>query len=85
MPKYEETIMTGSFARHAALAVMVAGSFIMTAGAVASPRPVAEIKLKPQESQSKLTPERPPLFGEFLASGDGRLRGARRPHQVGPV
>jgi len=28
--------MAGSFARHAALAVVVAGSFIMAAGAVAS-------------------------------------------------
>jgi hypothetical protein len=76
MLNHEETIMTGSFARHAALAVVVAGSFIITAGAVASPRPVAEIKLKPQESRSKLTPERPPLFGDFLASGDGTGSGA---------
>jgi hypothetical protein len=68
--------MTRSFARHAALAVVVAANFIMAAGAVASPRPIAELKLQPQESQPKLIPERPPLFGDFLASGDGRGSGA---------
>jgi hypothetical protein len=68
--------MAGSFPRHAARALVVAGSFIITAGALASPRPIAELKLQRQESQPKLTPERPPLFGDFLASGDGRGSGA---------
>jgi hypothetical protein len=68
--------MAVSFARHAALAVVVVGSFIMAAGAVASPRPIAELKLQRQESQPKLTPEAPPLFGDFLGSGDGRGSGA---------
>ena len=60
--------MTGSFARHAALGVVIAGSFIVAAGAFASPRPIAELKTQRQESQPKLIPERPPLFGDFLAS-----------------
>ena len=71
--------MTRSFARHAALAVVAAANFIMVAGAVASPRPIAELKLQPQESQPKLTPERPPLFGDFLASGDGAARPGHPP------
>jgi hypothetical protein len=68
--------MAGSFPRHAARALVVAGSFVIAAGAVASPRPVAELKLQPQESQPKLSPEKPPLFGDFLASGGGRGSGA---------
>jgi len=43
--------MAGSFPRHAARALVVAGSFVIAAGALASPRPVAELKLQPQESQ----------------------------------
>jgi hypothetical protein len=63
--------MAGSLVRHATGILVAACGLMIAAHAVASPRPVAELKLKPQESQSKLTPERPPLFGEFLASGDG--------------
>jgi hypothetical protein len=71
-----EALMSGSFTRHAALAVIVAGNFIMTTGAVATPRPLAELKLQRQEAQPKLIPEQPPLFGEYLGSGDGRGSGA---------
>jgi hypothetical protein len=72
----KENLMASSFARCGAVAVLAAGSLIMTSGAIATPRSIAEIKLKRQEAQSKLTPERSPLFGEFLASGDGRGSGA---------
>jgi len=68
--------MSGSFTRHTACTLVVASSLTIATHALASPRPIAELRLKPQESQSKLTPERPPLFGEFLASGDGRGSGA---------
>jgi hypothetical protein len=68
--------MAGSLAHLAMPSLAIAGGLTIAANAVASPRPIAELKLKPQESQSKLTPERPPLFGEFLASGDGSGSGA---------
>jgi len=66
--------MTVSFTRRAACALVVAGSFITTADALASPRPIAELKL--QASQSKRTSDKPPLFGDYLASGDGSGSGA---------
>src|SRR6266849_3486016 len=64
--------MTVSFSHRSACALVVAGSFITAAGALASPQSIAELKLQRQESQSKRIFDKPPLFGDYLASGDGR-------------
>jgi hypothetical protein len=68
--------MAGSFACNAARALVFAGSFIIAAGATASPRAVAELTLQRQPSHPKWIPEKPPLFGDYLASGDGSGSGA---------
>ncbi len=68
--------MTVSFSHRSACALVVAGSFITAAGALASPQSIAELKLQRQESQSKRISDKPPLFGDYLASGDGRGSGA---------
>src|SRR6202023_124001 len=70
------SLMTLSLAHQAVRAVVVAGSFMITAGAVGAPRSVAEFTLQRQESQPKWIPEGKPLFGDYLGSGDGSGSGA---------
>jgi hypothetical protein len=68
--------MTRLFTCLPASALAVAGSFIIATGALASPQSIAELKFKAQESQSNRISDKPPLFGDYLASGDGSGSGA---------
>ena len=68
--------MTLSLARHAVRVLLVAGSCMITANAVAAPQAVAELTLQRQVSQPKWIPDGQPLFGDYLASGDGSGSGA---------
>lgn len=47
------------------------GNLILGAAAIAAPKPIAELTLHPQLSQSKSFPNQQPLFGDHVASGDG--------------
>jgi hypothetical protein len=46
-------------------------TLMMGGGAIAAPQPIAGLTLHPQPSQSKWFPDQQPLFGDYLASGDG--------------
>ena len=52
-------------------ALAVFGYLFAGAAALAEPQPIAELTLHRQASQPKWFPDRQPLFGDYLASGDG--------------
>jgi hypothetical protein len=56
--------------------VIVVASLATTVMAVAAPQATLELTLQGQPSQPKWMPEGAPLFGNYLASGDGRVTGA---------
>ena len=70
-----------SFTRRCAFAIVVA-SGLMTAGAMAAPKPVAEMMIRAQPSIAKWFPDGNPLFGDYVASGDGTGSGALAGHIV---
>src|SRR5579863_1236606 len=63
--------MTQSVTRRTVRAFVIAVSFMITTGVVAAPRSVAELSLHYQASQPRWVPEKQPMFGEYLGSGDG--------------
>src|SRR5882672_8504844 len=70
------TLMTLSLTHHIVRVLVIASGCLITAGAVAAPRAVAELTLQRQETQAKWISEGQPLFGDYLASGDGNGSGA---------
>lgn len=68
--------MAPSRAVHAACAVVIFGNLIVGVAAVAAPKQVAELSLHGLPSHPKWIPDEPPLFGSYLASGDGEGSGA---------
>jgi hypothetical protein len=63
-------------ARLAASALAAVGNLAMAAGALAAPQLVAELSLHGLVSHPKWIPEEQPLFGSYVASGDGEASGA---------
>ena len=68
--------MALSRARLAASVLAVVGNFSIAAGALAAPQQVAELSLHGLASHPKWIPKEQPLFGSYLASGDGEATGA---------
>jgi hypothetical protein len=61
--------------RRVASVLALVGTFFMSATAAASPKQVAEFSLHARASQPKWVPEEHPLFGDYLASGEGEGSG----------
>jgi len=59
-----------------ACALALMGSLVLSATAMGEPQRIAELALHAQPSQSKWLPDQKPLFGDYLASGDGNASGA---------
>lgn len=57
-------------------AAALLGCVASGAAAAAATEPIAELTLHGQPSQAKWVPNKSPLFGEYLASGDGSASGA---------
>jgi hypothetical protein len=68
--------MALSRARLAASVLAVVGNFSIALGALAAPQQIAELSLHGLASHPKWIPEEQPLFGKYLASGDGEASGA---------
>ena len=58
-------------AGRAACALTAYGVLAAGQAAWAGPQPIAELTLQAQASQPKWSPDQQPLFGDYLASGDG--------------
>lgn len=62
-------------AGQAACALAAYGILASGQAALAGPQPIAELTLQRQASQPKWFPDQQPLFGDYLASGDGSASG----------
>jgi hypothetical protein len=60
----------------AAVALAVAGNLAVGAAAMAAPQAIVELTLHPKPAHGKWVQDKPPLFGEYFASGDGESTGA---------
>src|SRR5258708_5681268 len=74
--------MKSSYFQQALRAIAVASSLMIAASAAAAPKPVAEMMIKAQPSLPKWFPDGKPLFGDYVASGDGSGSGALAGHVV---
>jgi hypothetical protein len=68
--------MTPWLAHRALRALIVAAGVVTASGALAAPQQLAEMSLQGLASHPKWLPRERPLFGSYLASGEGEASGA---------
>lgn len=73
-------LVTLSRVQRVVRSLVITGSVMIAARALATPQQVAESSLHGLPSHPKWIPEEEPLFGSYLASGDGEASGAFSGH-----
>ena len=67
--------MALSHSRRSVSALALAATFVSSVSALAAPQQAAELFLRALPGQPKWLPDEPPLFGSYLASGEGEASG----------